>query len=183
MKNTAERKASKTANANGVKLMKPFEKKIEPNAPQAEPTATETAKMEIPQAETGKVEPPKVEVPAAETLKAPETATVEELQKRLNAEIERLHQKNKLAKKRSALVECHAEMVDYSESIKEEKEFETASGKIVFQMFENDEKYSRANYNDRFTITNTALIVKFIEMLIGEVKIKIEELETQLLQP
>ena len=70
----------------------------------------------------------------------------------------------------------------YNQKLGEDEAFETTSGKIVFQFFGKEDGYSRQSYNDMFSISNTALLLKFVEMLTFEVKGKISELEIQLLR-
>ncbi|MDL2308893.1 hypothetical protein LJC53_04850 [Bacteroidales bacterium OttesenSCG-928-C03] len=182
MKKTEETKT--TTAANGVKLVKPFNKE--------EKAETKTAKTETnpasQSAETPKKEFPKAEetptaAPTAE-YETPKPQSIEELQKMLSEEIERINRKKGIAKKRGVFIESLENLETFTRKLTEDEGFETNCGKIQFQIFETDKDYpSRQSYKDMFSISNGALILKFAEMLAGEVRAKITELETQLLQP
>ena len=159
MKNVTVRK---TNSANGNRLEKPFAK----TTPQAAQQEVKKAVQEEPE----QVAPPKA-------------LTFEEMQARLNAEIERVNHKNALTKKRKNFVNCLESLTEYTKKLQDETEFETTNGKITFQLVGAENFNSRNRYDDSFSITNTALIIKFSEFLVDEIKTKIAELETEILKP
>ena len=182
----------KTNSANGNRLEKPFAK----TTPQAVPQEVKKAVQEEPE----QAVPPKVEVPTVaaeqgttqeqaaqvatpEQVAPPKALTFEEMQALLNAEIVRVNQKTALTKKRKTFVDCLGSLAEYAELMKGETEFETANGKIVFQFMGNETYNTRNGYNDSFSITNTALILEFTAFLSDKVKLKIAELETEILKP
>ena len=125
-----------------------------------------------------------VPTPTAET-EAPKTeatkaVTIEELQKRLDVELARLNHKKRLARHRETFINSMGSLQLYIEELANENEFETQSGKISFKILESD-NYGRPNFVENFTISNTAIINKFCNMLLSEMKEKKTELETQLL--
>ena len=169
-----ETKTIGNENGNAVKLVRPFNKKENPqgtpNAGEPE-QGTPTAE---PEQGTPKAEPEQV---------TPKVETFEELQKRLNAEIERLSEKTGLTKKRKTFVECLENLAKYAQNLSKEEGFETKVGKIVFQMFDDEANYNRGAYVDSISITTTPLILKFIQMLSNETKLQISELEAEILKP
>ena len=160
---TKEEKNGK--NANGVKLVKPFIKKENPQAEQAE----QAEQVEQPQAATEQV--------------TPKALTFEEMQTLLNAELERLNKKNELTKRRNIFVHTLEDLKQYAEKLENDADFETKVGRISFQSFESEADYKRGAYVDRFSITSTAIILKFIQMLSDEITAKIAELETEIVKP
>ena len=176
----AEKKAN---NANGKKLEKPFAKTVTQQAA--------TPKMEaIPQEQPPKVEAPEAraeqgtaQVATPEQAAPPKVLTFEEMQVLLNSEIERLNKKTALTRKRKTFVECLESLALYTEKLEEEAEFETTSGKISFQFMGKEAYNNRIDYDDSFSITNTALIHEFAALLSDKVKIKIMELEAEILKP
>ena len=199
MKNVTVRK---TNSANGNRLEKPFAKTTPQaalqevkKAVQEEPEQVAPPKVEVPTvaAEQGTTQeqaaqvatPEQVTPPQAEPQQAapPKVLTFEEMQARLNAEIERVNHKNSLTKKRKNFVNCLESLTEYTKKLQDETEFETTNGKITFQLVGAENFNSRNRYDDSFSITNTALIIKFSEFLVDEIKIKIAELETEILKP
>ena len=165
----AEKKAN---NANGKKLEKPFAKTVTQQAA--------TPKVEAPEA---RAEQGTAQVATPEQAAPPKVLTFEEMQALLNAEIERVNHKNALTKKRKNFVNCLESLTEYTEKLQDETEFETTDGKITFQLVGAENFNSRNRYDDSFSITNTALIIKFSEFLADEIKIKIAELEAEILKP
>lgn len=155
-----------TTAKNGVRLEKPYDKsKVLPQ--------TETAAQTLPTEKKEDVLTPEIS----------KNATIEELQKRLKQEIERLNKKTVLAEQRQRFMDCLESLKTYIQELKQDEAFETKNAKIVFQVFGNETGYSsRQAFNDMFSISNTSLILRFCEMLINEVKQKIAELENQLLE-
>ncbi len=128
-------------------------------------------------AETAKAE----SKPAAETATPTvKTETIEELQKRLEIELKRLNRKKELAKHRETFMKSIESLQLYIDELKNEDEFETQSAKLTFNILSTD-KYDRINFTDMFSISNTALINKFCDMLLSEMKEKVASLETEFL--
>ena len=128
--------------------------------------------------------------PEAETPTAPETQntapqpqiaeTIEDVEKRLEIELDRLHHKKRLAMHRQKFIDSMGSLQLYIDMLKNENDFETQSGKIIFKIL-NTDNYDRTNFMDTFTISNTELIRKFCNVLHSEMKEKKTELEFQLL--
>ena len=149
-------------------------------------TETETAKIETstPTTET-ETTPDTVttesKTVAVEPATQPSKAdTIEELKKRLEIELNRLNHKKMLAKNREKFINCMDSLQTYISELKNENEFETQSGKLTFNILSTD-NYNRSNFTENFSISNTALISKFCEMLLSEIQQKITVLETELL--
>jgi hypothetical protein len=143
--------------------------KVAPPAETVETTAQETAKQSVTATQAA---------PPAETVKPKET--IEELQKRLEIELNRLNEKKKLAQHREQFINSMSSLQLYIDELKNDNEFETKSGKLTFTVLETD-RYDRANFTNFFSISNTALIRNFCGMLLSEMQQKIATLETQLL--
>jgi hypothetical protein len=110
----------------------------------------------------------------------PKTETIEDVEKRLNIELARLNHKKKLASHREKFINSMGDLQLYIDALKTETEFETQSGRITFSLLATD-NYNRANYTDKFSISNTDLIQKFCKMLFSEMENKKSALETELL--
>ena len=106
--------------------------------------------------------------------------SIEELKKRLETELARLNHKKTIAGNREQFIEKMESLLLYIENLKNENGFETQTGKLTFSIL-NSDYYSRPNFSDTFSISNTALIIKFCNMLLSEMQAKIAELETELL--
>lgn len=203
--------AAKTATPSTAAGVKPAAEKPEapkaeakPAAPAATPAPTKTAapaKTETPKAET-KTEQPAAPAPAAEPKPAAPAAqedenaakvaafaaalndkreTIEEMQKRLNEELQRLNHKKEVADKRNVYLTCSGKMDEYLKLLREEGEFETNLCRLSFEIFEKD-SYGRENFKDFMTVTNTAIVTKFCSVLKEEIAAKVAELETELLK-
>jgi hypothetical protein len=120
--------------------------------------------------------------PTAQTEHTPQQAeTIEQLQQRLEIELERLNHKKRLAAHRQKFIDCMGDLQIYIDALQNENDFETKSGKITFKVLTAD-NYDRANFTDLFSISNTDLINKFCTMLYNEMENKKAELETELLK-
>jgi len=116
----------------------------------------------------------------AETVPTLKVETIEELKKRLDAELNRLNEKRKLAAHREKFINSIESLNFYIDELQNETEFETQSGKLTFSILTAD-RNDRPNFNDTFSISNTALIKAFCKMLLTEMGQKVTLLETQLL--
>ena len=166
----------------------------------AEPTKTAApAKTETPKAET-KTEQPAAPAPAAEPKPAPAAQEDEnaakvaafaaelkrkqslaEMQRQINEELQRLNHKKEVADKRNVYLTCSGKMDEYLKLLREEGEFETNLCRLSFEIFEKD-GYGRENFKDFMTVTNTAIVTKFCNVLKEEIAAKVAELETELLK-
>ena len=110
----------------------------------------------------------------------PKAETIEELQKRLDAELARLNYKRQLANNREKFIKSMASLKQYTNELKNENEFETQSGKLTFQILGTD-RFNNPNFVDTFAISNTDLIGQFCNMLLSEMQKKKLALEKELL--
>lgn len=146
----------------------------------AAPTATPAA----PKAETPKTPAPDSETAAKIAMFAAELQkqeSFEQLQKRLTEELERLNQKKQLAEKRETLIGCRSKISEYIGKLKEVADFETSICRLSFEVFEAD-SYGRENFHDFLTVSNTAIVSKFCDILQTEICKKVEEIEKELLK-
>ena len=162
----------------------------------AEPTKQETPK----QAEPAKTEQPAAPAPAAapkpaatpqEDENAAKVAafaaelkrkqSLAEMQRQINEELQRLNHKKEVADKRNVFLTCSGKMDEYLKLLKEEGEFETNLCRLSFEIFEKD-SYGRENFKDFMTVSNTAIVTKFCNVLKEEIAAKVAELETELLK-
>lgn len=158
--------------------------------PAEEPTKQETPK----QAEPAKTET-KTEQPAAPAAQEDENAakvaafaaelkrkqSLAEMQRQINEELQRLNHKKEVADKRNVFLTCSGKMDEYLKLLKEEGEFETNLCRLSFEIFEKD-SYGRENFKDFMTVSNTAIVTKFCNVLKEEIAAKVAELETELLK-
>ena len=127
--------------------------------------------------------------PTAETVKptesetvTPKAETIEELQKRLEIELNRLNRKKELAKHREKFINSMGSLQLYIDELQNENEFETQSAKITFTILETEQyNQNHAHFESVFSISNTALIKEFCNMLYSKMGQKRTEIETELL--
>ena len=191
--------AAKTATPSTAAGVKPAAEKPEapkaeakPAAPAAATAPTKTAapaKTETPKADT------KTEQPAAPAAQEDENAakvaafaaelkrkqSLAEMQRQINEELQRLNHKKEVADKRNVYLTCSGKMDEYLKLLKEEGEFETNLCRLSFEIFEKD-SYGRENFKDFMTVSNTAIVTKFCNVLKEEIAAKVAELETELLK-
>jgi hypothetical protein len=117
---------------------------------------------------------------ATPTPQPTKAETIEELKKRLEMEIARLNQKQEIAEHRETFINKMESLKLYIRDLKNENGFETQTGKLTFAVLTSDH-FNRSNFADIFSISNTALISKFCDMLLSEMQVKIAALETELL--
>ena len=207
---TATKNETANANNSAAKTTTPSTaasvKQAEPaktEAPKAEtktaaPTAATTAapaKTDTPKAET------KTEKPAAPQQAEPAPApkedpaarvaafaaalndkreTIEEMQKRLNEELQRLNHKKEVADKRSVFLTCSGKIDEYLKQLQQESEFDTNICRLTFEILEKNQ-YGREEFHDLMTVSNTAIVTKFCNALKDEIAAKVAELENELL--
>lgn len=162
--------AQTVKNVNGTQTQTAATAKVETPKPETLPTPT--AKVETPETVT-------LPTPTAETEK-PKTETIEELKKRLDIELARLKEKRTLAQHREQFINSMGSLQLYIGELKNENEFETKTAKMTLNILETD-RYNQPNFNNVFSITNTALIKKFCAILLSEMEQKIILLENELL--
>ena len=202
-KTTPPSTAASVKQAEPAKTDKPAETKpAATEAPKAEtktaaPAATTAApaKTDTPKAE------PKTEKPAAPQQAEPAPApkedpaarvaafaaalndkreTIEEMQKRLNEELQRLNHKKEVADKRSVFLTCSGKIDEYLKQLQQESEFDTNICRLTFEILEKNQ-YGREEFHDLMTVSNTAIVTKFCNALKDEIAAKVAELENELL--
>lgn len=195
--------AAKTATASTAAGVKPAAEKPEAPKAEAKPAAPAAApaptKQETPkQAEPAKTEQPAAPAPAAEPKPAAQEdenaakvaafaaelkrkQSLAEMQRQINEELQRLNHKKEVADKRNVFLTCSGKMDEYLKLLKEEGEFETNLCRLSFEIFEKD-SYGRENFKDFMTVSNTAIVTKFCNVLKEEIAAKVAELETELLK-
>ena len=205
---TATKNETANANNSAAKTTTPStaasEKQAEPaktEAPKAEtktaaPTAATTAapaKTDTPKAETKTEKPaaPQQAEPAPKEDPAAKVAafaaalndkreTIEEMQKRLNEELQRLNHKKEVADKRSVFLTCSGKIDEYLKQLQQESEFDTNICRLTFEILEKNQ-YGREEFHDLMTVSNTAIVTKFCNALKEEIAAKVAELENELL--
>lgn len=203
--------AAKTATPSTAAGVKPAAEKPEapkaeakPAAPAAATAPTKTAeptKTAAPAKTETKTEQPAAPAPAAEPKPAAPAAqedenaakvaafaaelkrkqSLAEMQRQINEELQRLNHKKEVADKRNVYLTCSGKMDEYLKLLREEGEFETNLCRLSFEIFEKD-GYGRENFKDFMTVTNTAIVTKFCNVLKEEIAAKVAELETELLK-
>ena len=197
--------AAKTATTSSTAAgLKPAAEKPETPKAEAKPAApaaaTAPTKTETPKTETKTEQPaapaqaaePKPAAPAAqEDENAAKVAafaaelkrkqSLAEMQRQINEELQRLNHKKEVADKRNVFLTCSGKMDEYLKLLKEEGEFETNLCRLSFEIFEKD-SYGRENFKDFMTVSNTAIVTKFCNVLKEEIAAKVAELETELLK-
>lgn len=148
-----------------------------PATPAAAP-ATPAAAPAAPAAPAAQETPANVAEFAAELNRRESFA---ELQKRLNEELQRLNHKKEVADKRNVFLMCSAKIDEYLKMLAEETEFETNICRLSFEIFERD-NYNRESFKNFMTVSNTAIVQKFCNVLKAEISEKVAELETELLK-
>lgn len=191
-KNTTAASTSAAKTATAAKTADPAtptaQAKTETAKPTAAPAKTETAKAATPAtpaaAPAAPAAPAAQETPANVAEFAAELNRREsfaELQKRLNEELQRLNHKKEVADKRNVFLMCSAKIDEYLKMLAEETEFETNICRLSFEIFERD-NYNRESFKNFMTVSNTAIVQKFCNVLKAEISEKVAELETELLK-
>lgn len=193
-KNTTAASTSAAKTATAAKTADPATPTAQAKTETAKPTAapapakTETAKAATPAtpaaAPAAPAAPAAQETPANVAEFAAELNRREsfaELQKRLNEELQRLNHKKEVADKRNVFLMCSAKIDEYLKMLAEETEFETNICRLSFEIFERD-NYNRESFKNFMTVSNTAIVQKFCNVLKAEISEKVAELETELLK-
>ena len=94
----------------------------------------------------------------------------------LEEQLKRIAYKNEIANNREKFLETKKDLVKVKETLGRETMFESNDMSIIFKSRVQD-NYSR----DSFSISNRALILKFIDCLSGEIDAKVREIETELI--
>ena len=193
---TATKNETANANNSAAKTTTPSTaasvKQAEP-AKTDKPAETKPAATEAPKAET------KTAAPTAATTAAPaqkedpaarvaafaaalndKRETIEEMQKRLNEELQRLNHKKEVADKRSVFLTCSGKIDEYLKQLQQESEFDTNICRLTFEILEKNQ-YGREEFHDLMTVSNTAIVTKFCNALKDEIAAKVAELENELL--
>jgi hypothetical protein len=201
---TSAAKTTTPSTAASVKQAEP----AKTEAPKAEtktekPAETKPAATAAPKAETktaaapAKTEKPAEPAKAAEPAPAPKEdpaakvaafaaalndkrETIEEMQKRLNEELQRLNHKKEVADKRSVFLSCSGKIDEYLKQLQQETEFDTNICRLTFEIYEKNQ-YGREEFHDLMTVSNTAIVTKFCNALKEEIAAKVAELENELL--
>jgi hypothetical protein len=181
--------ATKNETANATSAAKTTTPSTAASVKQAEPAKTEKP------AEPAKAEKPATAAPAAEPAPKEDPAakvaafaaalndkreTIEEMQKRLNEELQRLNHKKEVADKRSVFLSCSGKIDEYLKQLQQETEFDTNICRLTFEIYEKNQ-YGREEFHDLMTVSNTAIVTKFCNALKEEIAAKVAELENELL--
>lgn len=192
--------ATKNETANATSAAKPTTPSTAASVKQAEPAKTETPKAEAKPAGAKPETKPetKTEKPAAEPAPAPmedpaakvaafaaalndKRESIEEMQKRLNEELQRLNHKKEVADKRGVFLSCSGKIDEYLKQLQQETEFDTNICRLTFEIYEKNQ-YGREEFHDLMTVSNTAIVTKFCNALKEEIAAKVAELENELLR-
>jgi len=104
-----------------------------------------------------------------------EALSIEKLQQQLENQLRRISYKNEIAKNRERFLATKKDLTQVKTFMEKENLFESNGVKIVF-------KAPIAGYErDGFSIANTELILKFIDVLSAEIDVKVKEIETKLI--
>lgn len=101
---------------------------------------------------------------------------IEETQKSLEIELERLQKKSAMAKHRERFINVKKQLKDVYARLNGEQVFESESVILTFKASSGD-RYSK---DELFSINNKMLLLKFIDVLTSEIDLKISVLETEL---
>ncbi|MDR1984084.1 MAG: hypothetical protein LBQ28_04605 [Prevotellaceae bacterium] len=110
--------------------------------------------------------------------KSVEKKSITDLQKELAERLQELNYKKKLADNREKFLHVDASLRELQKELKSEEKtgvFETSNSRIIFQGMKNGYRNE-----DLFSISNVTLIFKFIEFLRSEIKVKVEEIEAEI---
>ena len=107
--------------------------------------------------------------------------SIEEMQKRLNEELQRLNHKKEVADKRGVFLSCSGKIDEYLKQLQQETEFDTNICRLTFEIYEKNQ-YGREEFHDLMTVSNTAIVTKFCNALKEEIAAKVAELENELLR-
>lgn len=171
--------AAKTATASTAAGVKPAAEK--PEAPKAEAKPAAPAPAAEPKPAAAPQDDENAAKVAAFAAELKRKQSLAEMQRQINEELQRLNHKKEVADKRNVFLTCSGKMDEYLKLLKEEGEFETNLCRLSFEIFEKD-SYGRENFKDFMTVSNTAIVTKFCNVLKEEIAAKVAELETELLK-
>lgn len=144
------------------------------------------AKAAAPTAKAAKVakvakEQPKEE-PKEQAQEQPQTAEqlqaeIEKKQKELQKKLQELEEKQKLNNNRSKFIETLDNLAEYEKELQEVDSFETNIFRVKFFAVENGYRE-----NDIFSVSNVSVLLDLIEFMRERIKIKVADIEQQLLK-
>ena len=145
------------------------------------------AKAAAPTAKAAKVakEQPKEELkeePKDNAQEQPQTAEqlqaeIEKKQKELQKKLQELEEKQKLNNNRSKFIETLDSLAQYERDLREVDSFETNIFRVKFFAVENGYRE-----NDIFSVSNVSVLLDLIEFMRERIKIKVADIEQQLLK-
>ena len=150
------------------------------DTPKAEPKTEKPAAPQQAEPAPAPKEDPAARVAAFAAALNDKRETIEEMQKRLNEELQRLNHKKEVADKRSVFLTCSGKIDEYLKQLQQESEFDTNICRLTFEILEKNQ-YGREEFHDLMTVSNTAIVTKFCNALKDEIAAKVAELENELL--
>ena len=150
------------------------------DTPKAEPKTEKPAEPQQAEPAPAPKEDPAAKVAAFAAALNDKRETIEEMQKRLNEELQRLNHKKEVADKRSVFLTCSGKIDEYLKQLQQESEFDTNICRLTFEILEKNQ-YGREEFHDLMTVSNTAIVTKFCNALKDEIAAKVAELENELL--
>ena len=152
-----------------------------PAAAAPAPTKTEKPKPATAEPAPAPMEDPAAKVAAFAAALNDKRESIEEMQKRLNEELQRLNHKKEVADKRGVFLSCSGKIDEYLKQLQQETEFDTNICRLTFEIYEKNQ-YGREEFHDLMTVSNTAIVTKFCNALKEEIAAKVAELENELLR-
>ena len=141
------------------------------------------AKAAAPSAKATKVakEQPKDE-PKEQAQEQPQTAEqlqaeIDKKQRELQKKLQELEEKQKLNNNRSKFIETLDNLAEYEKQLQEVDSFETNIFRVKFFAVENGYRES-----DIFSVSNVSVLLDLIEFMRERIKIKVADIEQQLLK-
>ena len=141
------------------------------------------AKAAVPTAKAAKVakEQPKDE-PKEQAQEQPQTAEqlqaeIDKKQRELQKKLQELEEKQKLNNNRSKFIETLDNLAEYEKQLQEVDSFETNIFRVKFFAVENGYRES-----DIFSVSNVSVLLDLIEFMRERIKIKVADIEQQLLK-
>ena len=101
--------------------------------------------------------------------------SIEELQQQLENQLKRISYKNEIAKNREKFLGTKRDLTQVKTFMQRENMFESNVVKIIFKT------PIAGQERETFSIANTDLILKFIDVLSEEIDVKVKEIETKLI--
>lgn len=158
-------------------------KKIESANVVANQAADKAAAPSAKAAKSTKVakEQPKEE-PKEQAQEQPQTAEqlqaeIEKKQRELQKKLQELEEKQKLNNNRSKFIETLDNLAEYEKQLQEVDSFETNIFRVKFFAVENGYRES-----DIFSVSNVSVLLDLIEFMRERIKIKVADIEQQLLK-